>query len=80
MLNLIELFPCGLPIILHNVDYSLKEQDRVIQTCIELQRHCICSDNMFKICAEQYMDRLVEGQIRARDLFKNNNGENSGIS
>ncbi len=75
MVNLIELFPCGLPIILNNINYSLKEQDRVIETCIELQQHHVCSDNMFENCAEQYMDRLVEGQIRARDLYKSKRNE-----
>ena len=75
MVDLIKLFPCGLPIILNNTHYSLKEQDRVIETCIELQRHHVCSDNMFEDCAEQNMDRLVEGQIRARDLYKSKGNE-----
>lgn len=65
-----ELFPCGLPIILQNINYAQEEQDRIIETCIKLQQHNICSYSMFKDCAEQYMDRLVEGQIRARELNK----------
>ena len=66
----IGLFPCSLPIILHNIDYTIKEQDSVIETCIALQRHHICSDIMFQNCAEQYMDILVEAQIKARESNK----------
>ncbi len=67
MSNIITLFPCGLPIILNNIYYTPDERDRVIETCIKLQQCNICTDSMFKKCAEKYMDILVEGQIRARE-------------
>ncbi len=67
MSDIITLFPCGLPIILNNIHYTADEQNRVIETCIKLQQCNICTDSMFENCAENYMDRLVEGQIRARE-------------
>ena len=30
----------------------------------------ICSDKMFKNCIEQYLDKLTEAQIRARELHR----------
>ncbi len=66
----LELFPCGLPIIFHNNNYSLEEQDTVEETCKQIQINRICSDEMFKNCIEQYLDKLTEAQIRAKELHK----------
>jgi hypothetical protein len=70
----IELFPCGLPIILHNDNYSLEEQDTIEDTCKQIQMNHICSDEMFKNCIELYLDKLTEAQIRARELHRISKG------
>lgn len=68
-MSLVQLFPCGLPSILHNNSYSSKDRDKVEMTCCELQKHNICSDEIFKECIENHLDELVEAQIKIRENF-----------
>ena len=63
------LFPCGLPSILHDYNYSDEKRDRVEATCIELQKHNICSEEMVADCLEHHLNELVEAQIKARKYF-----------